>query len=446
MTELRRWLGEPVDAASCGAFRLLFGAVMVLSTLRFAAKGWIDAFYIAPRYHFGWPGFEWLSDWLPHAPAWLLHAWLAVIGLSALGIALGLWLRASALVFFVAFVGTELFDKTYYLNHYYLVALVAALCAVLPLDRAFAIRPRQRAHVPSTVPRAVLLLLRAQLMLVYAFAGLAKLDGDWLLRAEPLATWLASSAGTPVVGTLLAAPATAHVASWLGALFDLSIALFLCLPRTRSWAVGAVGAFHVATGLLLPIGIFPAIMIVLAPIFLSPSWPRRALVRLGVRAAPTPDIAPAGPPLSAPRLALLAGYLTLQLALPLRHLLYPGPVNWTEEGFRFAWRVMLIEKTGHVELRVRDPKTKREWTVSPRAELTAMQTQMMSTQPDMIAQYARHLAHVYARRGVRDVEVYADSWASLNGRLAQRLIDPGADLARAEHPFAPRTDLIPLKD
>src|SRR5690242_7074680 len=98
---LRRWLGEPVDAASCVALRALFGAVMLLSTLRFAANGWIDAFYIAPRYHFGWAGFEWLSDWLPRAPPALIYAWFAVIALSAVGIALGIWLRASALLFFV---------------------------------------------------------------------------------------------------------------------------------------------------------------------------------------------------------------------------------------------------------------------------------------------------------------------------------------------------------
>ncbi len=45
-------------------------------------------------------------------------------------------------------------------------------------------------------------------------------------------------------------------------------------------------------------------------------------------------------------------YLALQVLVPLRFALYPGNPNWTEEAFRFAWRVMLIEKSGSVEYRV----------------------------------------------------------------------------------------------
>jgi hypothetical protein len=126
---------------------------------------------------------------------------------------------------------------------------------------------------------------------------------------------------------------------------------------------------------------------------------------------------------------MMSCYLALQLWLPLRHLAYPGAVNWSEQGFRFAWRVMLIEKTGHVELRVHDTATGQRWSVSPRHELTPLQLSMMSTQPDMIAQYARHIAARFRAQGHARVEVYADAWASLNGRPAQRLLDETVDLA-----------------
>ena len=45
-----------------------------------------------------------------------------------------------------------------------------------------------------------------QVGLVYGFAGLAKLRGDWLLRAQPLRTWLAAHAGAAriVLGTRMA--------------------------------------------------------------------------------------------------------------------------------------------------------------------------------------------------------------------------------------------------
>ncbi len=41
-------------------------------------------------------------------------------------------------------------------------------------------------------------------------------------------------------------------------------------------------------------------------------------------------------------------------------------------------------------------------------ELTPLQTTMMATQPDMIADYARHLADAARRAGHADVEVRAD--------------------------------------
>lgn len=50
---------------------------------------------------------------------------------------------------------------------------------------------------------------------------------------------------------------------------------------------------------------------------------------------------------------------------PLRHWLYPGNVLWTEEGFRFSWYVMLIEKTGLVQYRLYAPRSDRHWEVQP---------------------------------------------------------------------------------
>ena len=57
---------------------------------------------------------------------------------------------------------------------------------------------------------------------------------------------------------------------------------------------------------------------------------------------------------------------------------------------------------------------------------------MMATQPDMIADYARHLAAEARRAGHRDVEVRADVYVSLNGRPSRRFVDPDADLARRD--------------
>jgi hypothetical protein len=51
----------------------------------------------------------------------------------------------------------------------------------------------------------------------------------------------------------------------------------------------------------------------------------------------------------------MAAWLILQLGLPFRHFLIPGDANWTEEGHRFSWRMMLRSKVGVARLTLFDP-------------------------------------------------------------------------------------------
>ena len=152
------------------------------------------------------------------------------------------------------------------------------------------------------------------------------------------------------------------------------------------------------------------------------------------------------PQLSRLATAALCAHFAIQLALPLRHLLYPGHSGWTDQGFRFAWRVMLIEKTGLVTYRVRNPVTQRVWVVDPVERLTPLQVKMMALSPDMILEYAHHLAADFARRGEPDVQVFADAYAAINGRLNQRLIDPTIDLARERDSLLPARWILPHTD
>jgi hypothetical protein len=150
-------------------------------------------------------------------------------------------------------------------------------------------------------------------------------------------------------------------------------------------------------------------------------------------------------PLTAPSLPrwplrpLLVGFFAIQILLPLRHLAYPGPVLWTEEGFRFSWRVMLAEKTGTLYYSVTDPSTGRSWEAFPGAPLTPQQAKQMAFQPDMILAYAHHLRDRLVAEGVADPQIRAFAHVSLNGRPSELLVDPEVDLARVERSLSPRT-------
>jgi vitamin K-dependent gamma-carboxylase len=180
-------------------------------------------------------------------------------------------------------------------------------------------------------------------------------------------------------------------------------------------------------------------MIVGSLLVLPADWPRKLFPRW-LRAA-AQESTRALPP-ERWQCWLLALYVSVQLSLPLRHWLYPGNVLWTEQGYRFAWNVMLIEKTGSAEFNLVERETGRRKTVFPRSILTRAQTKAMATQPDMILAFAHELARRERSAG-REVAVYADVFAVLNGRPPRRLIDPNVDLARERDGLTPKRWILP---
>ncbi len=435
----------PVDASSAAAFRVLFGLLMFVAVVRFFAHGWIDEHFLEPRHFFPYHGLAWVRPW----PGAGMYVHFAVMGVLALCIAAGLFYRASVVGFGLLFAYAHLIDKTNYLNHYYLVICLCLLMALLPLDRCASLDAHRRPALRgATVPAWVVWALRAQIGLVYVFGGIAKLKADWLVDAQPMQIWLAASTDVPLLGPLFGERWMAYAMSWAGAAYDLAIVPLLLWRRSRPLAYVAVVVFHVVTMRLFQLGMFPWIMMASSLVFLPPGWPRRLAAWLGRRSgARTGSDAPGGPatPVRRPRLvlALLGAYFAFHAAMPLRHLLYPGDVLWTEEGFRFAWNVMLMEKTGSVDAHIVEPSTGKRWVVSPSAYFTRYQTKMMSASPDMILQFAHLVAADFRARGVRDPEVRVDAVASLNGRRRARLVDPTVDLAREADGLLPRHWILP---
>jgi vitamin K-dependent gamma-carboxylase len=431
-TAIERLLRGRVDGSSLAAFRVIFGALLAIASARFVLKGAVQEHYLAPHVFFPWGELSW---WKPLPGAGMYALWWA---LAALGVTLsvGLFTRASAALFCLLFTYAHGIDRTHYLNHYYLVSLLTALMVVLPVGGLWSVDAWRRGAPVQTVPAWALALLRFQVGCVYFFGGVAKLKGDWLLRAQPLKIWLPAAQDVPLLGPLLRLPQTPWIMSWTGALYDLSIPFLLLHARTRPAAYAAVVIFHTATGMLFNIGMFPLFMVGASLLFLPPSWPRRWLGRPAVAAGE-------GAPLAGWGRALLATYVGLQLLVPLRHWVYPGDVLWTEDGFRFAWNVMLIEKTGSVEFTVVDRRTGRREVVRNREHLTPVQEKAMAAQPDLLLTFAHHLARHHRAQG-KEVAVQADAWVSLNGRPPARLVDPTMDLSQVEEGLGPRRWILPL--
>jgi uncharacterized membrane protein YphA (DoxX/SURF4 family) len=415
-----------VSAASLGAFRLLFGAIAAASALRTLALGWIEPQYTEPTYRFPYDGLEWLGV----GPPGLVYARYFGIVLAGLSLAVGYRARMSAALLGLLFAWNHLVDKALYLNHHHLVCLFALLLSFAPSDRAFVWR--SEGSRPE-ISRSWLWLFRAQVALVYIHAGLGKLHEDWLLRAQPLRLWLGERDHWPWIGAWLAEPKTAWLASWFGLVFDLFIPVFLLWSRTRRVAMAAALFFHLATALLFPIGVFPWLMMAAATLLLAPDWPERVPWLRPRRPRAAAESAPR--PWSRLGRSAATIFLAWQILWPLRIHLVPGDPLWHECGFRFSWRVMLMEKQGRASFIVREGGAlgePRQERVEPSSRLTPIQGRMMATQADMILRFARDLAAEYEARGWREVEVRVESSVTLNGDPAAPLIDPELDLARID--------------
>ena len=392
----------PVRGLGLVRLRVGLGLLVALSAARLLVYGWVTDLFVTPSFHFSFAGFSWIKAW----PEPWMTAHVVTVGILGVLITIGVggrWVTGAGAV---AFTYVELIDKAPYLNHYYLISLLLGLLTLSSVTTA---------KRDVMVPRYELWAFRAQIAAVYFFAGVWKLNPDWMFRAEPLSTWLWGFQALAVVGPLLGLHATALFMAWAGAAFDLCIWAFLLWRPTSRVAYAVCVAFHVTLWLLFPIGVFSWVMILAASVLL-PVRTRGANDASGhVDTAPTK---PATLP-DRVRLAIFAAWIAVQLVTPLRALATPGNVNWHEQGYRFSWRVMLNEKAAHVEIRANDGSGFQPWPF--REELTPLQARQMGFQPDMLLQYAHHIcAALNGRTTTPDVRI--DARVAWNARRSAPLL------------------------
>lgn len=445
---LRSYINRKTNAAPLAVFRMLFGFMMCYGMIRFWYHGWIETLYIQPKFHFSYYGFEWvkpLGEW-----TYLLFV---ICGISAFFVAIGLKYRWAIITFFLSFTYIELMDKTTYLNHYYFISLMAFLMIFLPANAQFSVDNLLRKKAYQNIPQWTIDSVKLLLGIVYFYAGLAKLNSDWLFLAMPLKIWLPSKYDLPLIGDTLMHQTWFHYAmSWSGMIYDLAIPFLLLYKRTRGFAFVLVVIFHVFTRVLFPIGMFPFVMIVSTLIFFDASFHKKIIrfikdvfqgftSKIAVRTEPCYRYT-----FNKPMVLTISLFFVFQLAFPFRYLLYPNELFWTEEGYRFSWRVMLMEKMGMSTFKIVNGKTGDFFYVDNADFLTPFQEKQMSFQPDFILEYAHYLGDHFTSQGHKNVQVFVESYVALNGRLSQPYIDKTVDLYQEKESFKPKHWILPFND
>ena len=429
---------------SLAVYRIGFGVLVMFSIARFWFNGWIESLYLEPSFHFSYLGFSWVKPLGIYT-----YLIFFICFFSAFFVMLGYKYRISIIILFLSFTYIELMDKTTYLNHYYLVSSLSFLMIFLPCSSYFSLDSKNRKKIPKWTIDS----LKLMLLIVYLYAGLAKVNSDWLFNAQPLKIWLKTKYTIPLIGdTLLQQDFTYYLFSWGGMLYDIFIPFLLLYRRTRFFAFIMVIIFHVLTRILFPaIGMFPVIMIFSCIIFFDNDVHKKILsfikktLRIREFESENPEYF-SSIKMQKASLLIVSIFFVLQILFPLRSTLYPGELLWTEQGYRFSWRVMLIEKAGYTSFKVVDNLTGNSELVNNNLYLTKFQEKQMSFQPDMIIEYAHYLANVYSDRGFGDISVYADSYVTLNGRPSQKFINPEIDLIKQKRGFKNKDWILPLND
>lgn len=432
INKIKNTLYKDISIAPLVVFRIAFGLLMFLSISRFIYKGWVYNMYILPKVFFPFYGFEWIKP----LPGNLMYVIFAMLLISSLCILLGFLYRFNAILFFVLFTYVELIDKTNYLNHYYFISLISFIIIFLPANRAFSL-DNKLFKLPETekAPYYFLFLLQLQMFVVYFFAGIAKLNYDWLIEAQPLKLWLPAFSHYPIIGKYMEQDWVAYLFSWFGCIYDLTIGFLLFNKRAVKLAYFFVIVFHLATASFFNIGMFPYIMMTITIVFFSEQFHEKIVNTLKKLTRYTSQAISSNHIIKPSFVYVFVIYFIIQFILPFRYAFYDGNLFWTEQGYRFSWRVMLMEKAGTAFFYVKDKASNREIEIDNKHHLTYMQEKMMATQPDMMIDYAKYLKELYASKGFTEPKVRAQVFVTLNGSGSRQYINDTIDLSIQSNSF-----------
>ena len=433
-----RNLIREVDGSSLAVFRMCFGALLLFESINYGVFLCLDCMYRSSSLLFKYQYFEWVALLPGHGLEWVL----VLMGVSSLGVLLGWHYRICIVLLMLCFSYLFLLDQALYLNHFYMVMLLGGIMIFLPANRCWAVdasRGDSRdKNASPTIPNWSLLWMAVQLEIILLYAGLVKLNYDWL-NLEPLRLWMqASAADEARIFQWLAQDPGIALASYGVIVLHLVGAPLLLFRKTRLPIFLVYCVFHIINTFVFDIGIFPWMTIAATLLLFDPDWPRQVISWLNNRGwlpgwrhltqSVTARNAIKRDAGQVAIIAIMCVWLLLQVVIPLRHYYYPGDVAWNEAGHQFSWRMKLRDKRGTVSFRVVD-SSDRLVRVKPDKYLTLTQRYRMACIPDLVWQFAQMLDAQYTLSTGGDVSVYADTSCSLNTRKPVPLINKLVDLS-----------------
>jgi len=409
--KLQADLNKSSRSTGLGIFRIVFGLIALWEVKFFYDIQFLENFILDTPVKFYY-------DFLPISAldSGTMELLLAGLALSALCITLGIFYRGAIIYFFAVFTYLFLLDKGYYNNHLYLISLMSFLMIFLKLDSALTIvSKKRRSHIPHWQYR----ILQFQIIVVYFFGGISKLNPFWF-EMHPVQELLASK---DIQSELML-----YFIMIGGLLFDLSIGFLLIWKKTRKYALLAALVFNIMNAWIFDdINIFPFFMIGCLILFIDQEKLEKYLQKLGRKSIlEKPTITP----IQKIPLILISVYVFWQLVLPLRHYFIDGYPDWTGEGQRFAWRMKIQTRSiKKMQFAILDLDKKIIHEIDPKQYLNGSQYTEMASHPRMIIQFAFFLKEeIAAKMNIFNCRVHSNIKVSFNGTKTQNIFRQDLDL------------------
>lgn len=405
--------------------------------------GWVHNNLIEPQFTFSFMHFPWLQPF----PGGGMYAYFFLMGLAAMGVAVGWRYRVSAIALALLWSGAYFMQKTSYNNHYYLAVLLCWWMVLLPANKRFSLDAKRTGVLELVQRYWITAFAKTQLLLVFTYGALAKFYPGWL-QGDFIRQSFNGKANFWLIGPLLEQEWFQWFITYSAIAFDGLIIPFLWWKPTRKLAFLGLIAFNVFNSAVFHIGIFPYLVLAFTVFFFEPAY-IEGLFRIPGRQAAENELgfgesltllqsnskstiarkSPLGPIATG---AILL-YFAFQVALPLRHHVIPGDVNWREEGHRLSWRMMLRAKGGSLKLEAVNPSTGEREIVNLKAFLTTKQQRQVAAKPDFLYQFIQRLKVHYQAEGWEELEVFVKtSRVYLNGKGPAPLFAHDVDLTEVD--------------
>lgn len=428
------------DGSSLAVFRILIGSLLMYDVFKtFPYIQWRTRHTLSdfrPNYY----GFEWVQ-----LDPTLVALCTNSLPFLAFCIVLGLFYRIAMPLTVLMFTYLFLLFPEHYLNHYYMLLLLCTLMIFTPAHKVWSIdsliKKRTSDDTDQTVPVWSYWILKIQTEIILIYAGLVKINYDWL-NLQPLSTWVrVGTYDIPYIGWFFMYEDVIAFGAYGVILLHVIGAPLLFWKKTRLYVFGLYICFHLANSALFNIGIFPYMTIVATLLFFAPDWPRMFLAK----ATPITNsfkllylnLKSYKPPKKI-TVTLIAIWMTIQILLPLPVLFTSNlETAWHGHGNFFTWRMMLNNRRIHgAVFVVHIPQRRRIEFVPMRKHLSRRQCTRISWKGNLTVQYANFLEEFYQNKyDTDDVRVHAYINLSVNYRAPELWAKPDVNLAEYDIMF-----------